>query len=52
MSNEEEIVKPKPNKWKCPECGQKVTFYVEPSDTPTCANPTSHPKKIVKMVKS
>ena len=45
----EEIVKPKPNKWACPECKQKVTLYIKPSVPPTCANPESHPKKIVRM---
>ena len=50
--SDEEIVKPKPSKWKCPECGQKVTLYVEPSAPPSCANPASHPKKIVNMVKA
>lgn len=46
----EEIVKPKPSKWVCPECKQKLTMYVKPSTPPTCSNPESHPKKIVKMV--
>jgi rubrerythrin len=50
MSEQEEEIKPSTTKWKCPECGQKLTLYITPSTPPTCANPESHPKKTVKMV--
>jgi hypothetical protein len=46
---QEETVKPTPSKWECPECKQRMTFYVMPSSPPTCANPEVHPKKSVKM---
>jgi len=47
---EEKEPTPVTTKWKCPECGQKLTLYISPSAPPTCANPEKHPKKIVQMV--
>lgn len=49
MADSEEQ-KPKNSKWKCPDCGQTLTLYIEPSAPPTCANPEKHPKKTVQML--
>lgn len=37
------------SKWKCPECGQKLTLFVKPSVPPTCSNKDAHAKKTVAM---
>lgn len=50
MADETEEQKNSTTKWKCPECGQRLTLYIPPSTAPTCANPEKHPKKIVQMV--
>lgn len=50
MAEESEEQKTSTTKWKCPECGQRLTLYIPPSTTPTCANPEKHAGKVVKMI--
>ncbi len=41
--------KRKPQKWKCPRCGNTMITYVGLSENPTCRNPSAHSTTTVEM---
>ena len=43
--------KRKPEKWKCPECGERVTTHVPLLEDPVCRSKTKHVTRGVQMVK-
>lgn len=41
----------RPEKWKCPKCGNVIVTHVPLLEDPTCANPEKHDRKRFVMEK-
>jgi rubrerythrin len=41
----------RPEKWRCPKCGNVITTHVPLSQTPTCHSPQKHDRKKFLMEK-
>jgi rubrerythrin len=50
MAENEE--KRKPQKWKCPRCGNVMTTHVGLSESPTCRNPSAHSTTTIVMTET
>lgn len=49
---DEPVEKYTPEKWKCPNCGAKVTTHVPIKGAPVCNSKTKHTTKSIDMVKA